>query len=138
MTNPTTVFDRALEQFKRDMKWSPQATEVEKTLVLGNLSGFVALLNKQLLETTDAEMLAAVSPEDLTEGHRIVKEAIRAQSNEDSGHHENDQYVIARAQNAADAPYDQDTCRRYPWAAAARIKYLEGVVAAVTNSKTAG
>lgn len=49
----------------------------------------------------------------------------------DSGHSEHDQHVIARAQAAADAPYSQDTCRRYPWAAAARIKYLEGVVAAI-------
>lgn len=76
MTNPTTVFDRALEQFKRDMKWSPQSTETEKTLVLGNLNGFVALLNKTLMETTDAEMLAAVSSEDLAEAKRIRDETL--------------------------------------------------------------
>ncbi len=55
MTNPTTVFDRAVEQFKRDMRWSPQATETEKTLVLGNLNGFTALLNKTLLMPDGAE-----------------------------------------------------------------------------------
>lgn len=79
MTNPTTVFDHALEQFKRDMHWSPQATETEKTLVLGNLNGFTALLNKMLLETSDAEILAAVSPEDLAEAKRIRDDALRAQ-----------------------------------------------------------
>lgn len=77
MTNPTTPFDRALAEFTRDMKWSPERTEMEKTLVLGNLNGFVALLNKKLLETSDAEILAAVSAEDLAEGHRIKNEALR-------------------------------------------------------------
>jgi hypothetical protein len=78
MTNPTTVFDRALDQFKRDMRWSPKSTETEKSLVLGNLNGFVAILNKTLLETSDAEMLAAVSPEDVAEARRIKDAAIRA------------------------------------------------------------
>lgn len=77
MTNPTTVFDRALEQFKRDMRWSPQATETEKTLVLGNLNGFTALLNKMLLETSDAEILAAVPPEDLEAAKRIRDDVLR-------------------------------------------------------------
>lgn len=48
-------------------------------------------------------------------------------------HSEHDQYIIARARGAADAPYDQRTCGRYPWAAAARISYLEGVVAALRS-----
>lgn len=33
--------------------------------------------------------------------------------------------VIHRAKCNADAPYDQETCVRYPWAAAARIRHLE-------------
>ncbi len=37
--------------------------------------------------------------------------------------------VIMRARNAADAPYNRATCERYPWAAAARIRYLESVLA---------
>lgn len=76
MTRPTTPFDRALEQFKKDMRWSPQSTESEKSLVLGNLNGFTALLNKMLLETSDAEILAAVAPADLAEGHRIKDAAL--------------------------------------------------------------
>lgn len=76
MTNPTTPFDRALEQFKQEMRWSPQATETEKTLVLGNLNGFVALLNKKIMETSDAEILAAVEPADLNEAIRIKDEAL--------------------------------------------------------------
>lgn len=76
MTNPTTPFDRALEQFKRNMQWSPQATETEKTLVLGNLNGFVAALNKTLMETTDAEILATVSPAQISEGHEIRRAAL--------------------------------------------------------------
>jgi hypothetical protein len=42
--------------------------------------------------------------------------------------HEFDHDVVSRAADGADAPYNQDTCRRYPWAAAARITYLEDVV----------
>ena len=38
---------------------------------------------------------------------------------------EYDPDVIHRAALNADAPYDQRTCERYPWAAAARIRYLE-------------
>ena len=48
---------------------------------------------------------------------------------EDTGHSEHDPGVVARAQNAADKPYDQATCARYPWAAAARIRHLEAVIA---------
>ena len=33
--------------------------------------------------------------------------------------------VIHRASCNADAPYTQKTCKTYPWAAAARIRYLE-------------
>lgn len=44
---------------------------------------------------------------------------------------EYDVYIMQRARNGADAPYDQDTCRCYPWAAAARISYLEGVLAVI-------
>lgn len=76
MTNPITPFDRALDQFKQDMRWSPEATETEKTLVLGNLNGFVAVLNKTLMETTDAEILAAVSSSKIAEGHRIKQAAL--------------------------------------------------------------
>lgn len=35
--------------------------------------------------------------------------------------------VIARAAFNADKPYDQSTCERYPWAAAARIRFLEAM-----------
>lgn len=41
---------------------------------------------------------------------------------EHSQHHPD---VINRAKYAADQPYDQRTCRIYPWAAAARITFLE-------------
>ncbi len=43
-------------------------------------------------------------------------------------HNEYGADVISRARNAADAPYNQATCERYPWAAAARIRYLESVL----------
>lgn len=46
-------------------------------------------------------------------------------------HSEHDQYVVSRARLNADRPYDQGTCERYPWAAAARITYLEGVIEAL-------
>jgi hypothetical protein len=36
-----------------------------------------------------------------------------------------DPNVINRAACNADAPYTQKTCKTYPWAAAARIRYLE-------------
>lgn len=39
-----------------------------------------------------------------------------------------DPYVRTRASFNADAPYDEDTCRRYPHAAAARIAFLEDQV----------
>lgn len=38
---------------------------------------------------------------------------------------EHDPDVKMRAKSAADKPYDQATCLRYPWAAAARITFLE-------------
>lgn len=76
MTRPTTVFDRCLERFKREMRWSPQAGETEKTLVLGNLNGFTALLNKMLLETSDAEILAAVPSDDLLDAKNIKNAAL--------------------------------------------------------------
>lgn len=38
---------------------------------------------------------------------------------------ENDPNVVNRAKHAADKPYDRRTCRVYPWAAAARITFLE-------------
>lgn len=41
------------------------------------------------------------------------------------GPSEHDHDVINRAKNNADAPYDQATCATYPWAAAARIRFLE-------------
>ena len=40
-------------------------------------------------------------------------------------HCEFDHDVIHRAAHNAAAPYDQRTCKNYPWAAAARIRYLE-------------
>lgn len=67
---------------------------------------------------------------------RLLKLAdLRIAPIEDGEHSEHDQTVVARAQHGADAPYDQDTCRRYPWAAAARIRFLEGVVAAVRAAR---
>jgi hypothetical protein len=47
--NPT-FFDRELEKFRAKMKWSPQASDLEQTLVNGNLNGFVAHLNSSLSE----------------------------------------------------------------------------------------
>lgn len=76
MTRPTTVFDRCLEQFKRDMRWSPQASETEKALVLGNLNSFTAILNRTLMETSDSEILAAVSSNDLLDAKNIKNAAL--------------------------------------------------------------
>ena len=63
--------------------------------------------------------------------HLILQQQERIASGAE--HHENDAYIMARARNNADAPYDQETCRKYPWAAAARIAFLEGVVAAIKD-----
>jgi hypothetical protein len=41
---------------------------------------------------------------------------------------ERDHDVIQRAKANADAPYDQHTCKVYPWAAAARIRHLEETI----------
>lgn len=57
--------------------------------------------------------------------------------NQSGPHSEHDQYVISRARYAADKPYDQDTCARYPWAAAARITYLEGILDAIKPKQDA-
>ena len=48
MTEAKTIFDIELDRFKETMQWSPQATDLEKTLVLGNLNGFVGHLNRRL------------------------------------------------------------------------------------------
>lgn len=45
MTDGATIFDRELAEFVASMNWSDKATEIEKTLVLGNLNGFVSRLN---------------------------------------------------------------------------------------------
>lgn len=47
----------------------------------------------------------------------LVEEPIRPQAT--------DHDVRQRAMHNADAPYDQRTCTNYPWAAAARIEWLE-------------
>lgn len=36
------------EQFIREMQWSPEASDLEKTLVIGNLRGFVGWLEHRL------------------------------------------------------------------------------------------
>lgn len=45
--------------------------------------------------------------------------------------------VIHRAACNADAPYTQQTCRSYPWAAAARIRQLEHELDKVTAKSLA-
>lgn len=42
------------DQFVEGMKWSPEATDMEKTLVKCNLSGFCGFLSKALPENADA------------------------------------------------------------------------------------
>ena len=44
-----------------------------------------------------------------------------------------DPYVYQRAVNNADRPYDADTCKRYPHAAAARILFLEAKLARIKS-----
>lgn len=83
MTRPETVFDRALAEFKRTMRWSAGATEDEKTLVLANLNGFTNILNKALLETLDAEILASVPPEELTAAKKVKETALQLSGERD-------------------------------------------------------
>lgn len=40
--------EQLAEEFKKTMVWSPEATEYEKTLVLGNINGFTAFLKERL------------------------------------------------------------------------------------------
>lgn len=46
---------------------------------------------------------------------------------------EYDHDVIHRAAMNADAPYNQKTCKNYPWAAAARIRHLERALKDLAN-----
>lgn len=42
------------DQFEADMKWSPEATSYEKTLVKCNLNGFVSFLSRAMPENADS------------------------------------------------------------------------------------
>jgi hypothetical protein len=44
-----------------------------------------------------------------------------------------DPYVYQRAANNADAPYDFNTCKRYPHVASARILFLESELARIKS-----
>ena len=54
------TLEKLYEEFRASMKWSDQSTEIERTLVYGNLNGFVSFLrSKGYAEIYEAATYAA-------------------------------------------------------------------------------
>jgi hypothetical protein len=48
------IVDEELDDFKANMRWSPEATEHEKSLVHGNLNAFAAKLRTRIIDEREA------------------------------------------------------------------------------------
>ena len=66
----------------------------------------------------------------------VVQEDPQATAAVNQSFSEHDPDVKNRAKHGADAPYDQRTCAIYPWAAAARITFLEQEVYRLKTRET--